>query len=370
MKLKRQKGLFWIICLGLITSCSIVPDRFKDTVVKAFGTQEDSSDKPKLMLILDSSGSMRQTDGYGNLKIDIAKNVVSDVLDKIPENTTNVSLMVYDGCQTKMLVPPSNTDLELVKSRAMTINPYGDTPIAKSIQEAGRILGNNPQKTTLILVSDGQETCGGDPCAEARRLKQRYNVSVKIYTVGYFVDNNAREQLVCVASAGGGKYFDAKDSFALDAVVHEIVREEVTKAFDEDGDGVINNKDLCPGTLAGFSVDENGCETVYTFNIHFDVDSAVIKPEFLQTVEQLADYLKTNSYKAQLQGHTDSTASNAYNKKLSQRRARAVMKKLMEYGVSPNRLSSVGFGEDRPIADNSSSPGRYKNRRVEAHIIK
>jgi outer membrane protein OmpA-like peptidoglycan-associated protein len=269
-----------------------------------------------------------------------------------------------------MLVPTSNTNLEVVRSKVMRINPRGKTPIAKSIREARQRLGNSLQKTTILLISDGLETCGGNPCAEAKRLKQSYNADVKIYSVGYSVDDNTREQLQCISSITGGQYFDAKDSFALDNVVYNIVRKQVTKAFDADGDGVINDRDRCPNTLANFSVDEKGCEVYYTFKIHFDHDSDTIKPEFISTVKQFANYMKTNNYKLQLQGNTDSTASNAYNKKLSDRRAKAVMKKLIGLGISSRRLSFVGYGEERPIADNFTSWGRFKNRRVEAHIIK
>jgi len=293
--------------------------------------------KPRLMLILDNSGSMSEKDRYGDIKIDTAKIKISEILGKIPDGTTNVSLMAYDNCQTKVLVPPSNTNVGRVQSKAMSIYPAGKTPITKSIQKAGQILGNNSQKTTIILVSDGEETCGGDPCAETRRLKQIPNVDIKFYTIGYAVDDNTRQQLQCIASAGDGEYFDIEDSFSLGTVVHEIVKEEVTKAFDEDVDGVRNELDRCSSTSTGFSVDKTGCETSYTMPVPFEVASAVIDPELVQpAIQQLADYLKKNEdKKAQIQGHADSTGTEKFNQTLSEQRAEFVVDQLIKKGVPP-----------------------------------
>ncbi|MEN8219724.1 MAG: OmpA family protein [Pseudomonadota bacterium] len=327
----------------------------------------DSLSKPRLMLILDSSGSMNEKDRFGDIKIDSAKIVLSDILDKIPNGTANVSLMAYNDCETKMLVPPSNTNMGRVKSRAMSIYPAGSTPIAKSIEEAGRRLGNNSQKTTIILISDGEETCGGDPCAAAESLKQKLNVDLKIYTVGYSVDNNTRTQLQCIAKAGKAKYHDVKDSFTLGRVIHKIVKEEVTKAFDEDLDTITNDKDSCSGTSMGFSVDKSGCETSYSIQTPFEVGSSTMAPELLApAVQELTDYLKTNKDKiAKIQGHADAAGTNEFNQTLSEQRAKFLKTQLIKQGVPPKRLSSIGFGEERPLADNSSPLGRQKNRRVE-----
>ena len=139
--------------------------------------------------------------------------------------------------------------------------------------------------------------------------------------------------------------------------------------LDSDKDGVPDYLDRCPGTPSGFKVDSHGCPMSFDFQINFDTDSAAIKARYTARIKAFADFLRENpAYRAEIQGHTDSTGSRAYNKKLSQRRARAVMKKLIELGVDPARLSAVGYGEDRPIADNSTREGRAKNRRVVARL--
>lgn len=146
-------------------------------------------------------------------------------------------------------------------------------------------------------------------------------------------------------------------------------------ALDSDGDGVADYKDACPGTEAGAKVDEKGCkiepkeEVVVDMRLNFDVDKYQIKPEMVSEIAKVAEFLRQYpSVNAQIQGHTDSTGSNQYNQGLSERRANAVKDYLINnFGISESRLSSVGYGEERPIADNSTSEGRALNRRAEAH---
>jgi OOP family OmpA-OmpF porin len=83
------------------------------------------------------------------------------------------------------------------------------------------------------------------------------------------------------------------------------------------------------------------------------------------------EYLKAHpDYTAEIQGHTDSIGSAEYNKKLSERRAKAVYDIMVKMGIDPNRLSYVGYGEEMPIAENCTAEGRAKNRRVEVHMYK
>ena len=88
-------------------------------------------------------------------------------------------------------------------------------------------------------------------------------------------------------------------------------------------------------------------------------------------LQKYADFLtKYSAYSANIVGYTDSRGSEAYNQKLSQKRANAVKDMLLEKGVPADRLSSEGKGEANPIADNATSEGRAENRRIEAELIK
>ena len=102
------------------------------------------------------------------------------------------------------------------------------------------------------------------------------------------------------------------------------------------------------------------------YGIHFDFDSDRLKSSALPTLNQVRDALQANpAWKIEIEGHTDSDGSNAYNLKLSDRRAAAVMKWLSSNGIEASRMTSTGYGESRPVSNNQSSRGRALNRRVE-----
>ena len=103
-----------------------------------------------------------------------------------------------------------------------------------------------------------------------------------------------------------------------------------------------------------------------TYGITFDVGKAVIKPESMGEINRIVNLMNENpSLKFEVQGHTDNTGSAATNQTLSEQRAQAIVAKLIEMGVSANRLTAVGKGQTSPLADNSTDEGRAKNRRVE-----
>ena len=86
----------------------------------------------------------------------------------------------------------------------------------------------------------------------------------------------------------------------------------------------------------------------------------------------MADELRAHPEiaRVQIEGHTDSTATKQYNQRLSEQRAAAVKTYLVSKGIGPDRLTTRGFGEDRPVADNGTEEGRFKNRRVDFKILK
>lgn len=142
---------------------------------------------------------------------------------------------------------------------------------------------------------------------------------------------------------------------------------------DSDGDGVPDDRDACPNTPRNYAVDERGCPIMLdevariTLNVQFDFDQAVVKPEFFDDIRQVADFLAAHDdVVATVEGHTDSTGTDEYNQGLSERRAAAVRQVLIDrFNVSAARVSSVGYGESRPVTSNATSEGRAQNRRVE-----
>jgi outer membrane protein OmpA-like peptidoglycan-associated protein len=109
---------------------------------------------------------------------------------------------------------------------------------------------------------------------------------------------------------------------------------------------------------------------VVTYDILFDVNKATIKPESMKEINRIKAIMDENpNIRYEVQGHTDSTGDAASNQKLSERRAQAIVDKMVELGVSRSRLVAVGKGESEPISSNDSEAGRAKNRRVEFVVI-
>ncbi len=148
---------------------------------------------------------------------------------------------------------------------------------------------------------------------------------------------------------------------------------------DRDGDGVLDKDDQCPdvpGTVAN-----NGCPEVtieiikqlndYSKTILFDTGKSTIRQESYTVLQSIVDIMKeypTTSFV--IEGHTDSVGRDSTNQTLSDSRAAAVRSYLITIGMDASRLSSVGYGEHRPIASNSNKAGRQQNRRVEISLKK
>ncbi|WP_175652331.1 OmpA family protein [Pseudomonas sp. Marseille-P9899] len=159
---------------------------------------------------------------------------------------------------------------------------------------------------------------------------------------------------------------------------------------DEDGDGVFDRRDRCPDTPANTPVSHNGCplpqypvsekvaepepvQEVITLsdqgNVLFAFDSAELMPAAQQQLNALVERLSNPAVtRIRVVGHTDSKGTDAYNQRLSERRASAAAEYLISQGVSPQKVTSQGRGESEPVADNETDAGRAQNRRVELHL--
>jgi len=103
-------------------------------------------------------------------------------------------------------------------------------------------------------------------------------------------------------------------------------------------------------------------------NIEFDTDKAIVKDKYYDEIKKVADFMKEfPGTSAVIEGHTDNVGKEAYNQKLSEKRANSVRQYLIDkFGVDASRVSAVGYGMSKPIAGNDTNEGRQKNRRVVA----
>ncbi|WP_024954140.1 OmpA family protein [Sulfurospirillum arcachonense] len=152
-----------------------------------------------------------------------------------------------------------------------------------------------------------------------------------------------------------------------------VVIEEPKKVIsvDDDKDGVLNENDKCPTTKMGKIVDKDGCVKIVRLHVNFAYDKVEISSSYVIKIQEVADFMNENEdYTVVLEGHTDSKGTEQYNQKLSEKRAMAVSKVLVDLGIAKERISTVGYGESKPIATNETEDGRAKNRRVDASYNK
>jgi OOP family OmpA-OmpF porin len=159
---------------------------------------------------------------------------------------------------------------------------------------------------------------------------------------------------------------------ALDSSGCKIVMAS-TAPKDTDNDGIADLKDQCSNTKPGASVDANGCELKKSYvleGVNFVTGSDEITGASISVLNKVAETLIRNGdISVEVAGYTDDRGKSDFNQSLSQKRAESVKAYLQSSGVSADRMKAKGYGEDSPIADNSTASGRAKNRRVELHII-
>ena len=139
---------------------------------------------------------------------------------------------------------------------------------------------------------------------------------------------------------------------------------------DKDKDGIVDMNDECPNTSKDFIVDKVGCPQTTVLKIEFARTKYTILPQSLPQIKKFADYLLNNSdYQVIIYGYTDNKGDHSTNQKLSKNRAKAVMNALINRGIKLTRLTAIGMGSKQPIADNTTSEGRAKNRRIEVDLL-
>ncbi len=178
------------------------------------------------IIVLDASGSMwGQIDGEA--KIAIAKTVLGDLLQDLPTER-RLGLIAYGhrkkgDCTDIEEIASVGAARDDIRSAVNALSPKGKTPMAASVKLAAEKLKATEEKATVILVSDGVETCEPDPCGVAAALEQS-GVDFTVHVVGFdVVEENAQAQLRCLAENTGGKYVSASNAGELGAALQETV---------------------------------------------------------------------------------------------------------------------------------------------------
>jgi len=209
---------------------------------------------------------------------------------------------------------------------------------------------------TEAVISAAEKSEGAKYCPEKiRRAWELAREGAEIYWAG----------CPCEASAVLAEARElAKQAEACQPPAKKTPQPPPPAPKDSDGDGVIDAKDKCPNTPKGATVNAEGCWVIPA--VLFDTDKTEIKGIYRSGIDSVIDVLRDNpGVKMEIQGHTDSRGSAAYNQRLSERRAEAVKAYMVARGISADRLTAKGFGSSRPVAGNDNEAGMAKNRRAE-----
>ena len=195
--------------------------------IPAYAADPDLSET---MLVLDASGSMWGQIG-GRPKIAIARDAVGSMLDGWAGG--RLGLMAYghnrkgDCKDIEILQPVGSDTVAGIRRQVNALNPKGMTPITDSVRQAAGQLRYREHKATVILVSDGEETCDADPCALGAELEAA-GVDFTAHVVGFDIKKGSKadQQLQCLASNTGGRYIQARDAAELNDALEQIAQAE------------------------------------------------------------------------------------------------------------------------------------------------
>ena len=185
---------------------------FVSLLVVMAGFESYAMAETNTLIIIDASGSMRaRVDNM--VKMDMAKDVLCDYIGTLPQNM-NVGLIAYghrskDDCNdVEYIVPLGKNNRDALVEKIIALKPMGKTPITLSLDKAVAILDKVSGENSIVLVSDGKESCDAEPCALIEKYKAQGKSFVS-HVIGFDVNVRDRKELECIAAAGKGKYYPA-----------------------------------------------------------------------------------------------------------------------------------------------------------------
>ncbi len=188
---------------------------------------QPTSNPAQFLFILDASGSMWQKLGP-DFKISMAKSVMKDLTEKLP-GSSRVGLIAYghqreDDCDDiQVLAPLGPLNKPAFISQIEAINPVGKTPIAKSLQQALDLVKSQTTPVTIILVSDGLETCEGNACNIVASAREQ-GVKITVHVVGFGIAEKDISALECIAQSGAGQYLPAFNAGELTEALQQTIQ--------------------------------------------------------------------------------------------------------------------------------------------------
>ncbi|GIV34742.1 MAG: hypothetical protein KatS3mg031_2277 [Chitinophagales bacterium] len=216
-----MKAAKYIIALLMVLSGS--PQQARTQATDPF------KQRTRILFLLDASGSMHARWGPGSQETrwNSARSILIDIIDSLDKrDDVELALRVYGhqspltekNCKdTQLEVGFSLSSGKYIRNKLNTLNPRGVTPIAYSLERAAYDFPDNKARNIIILMTDGEESCGGDPCAVARLLEER-KIVMKHFVIGIGVEEKAASAFDCI-----GSYFQTEDAVSLRQTLRNIV---------------------------------------------------------------------------------------------------------------------------------------------------
>lgn len=299
-------------------------------------------------IIVDGSASMRGSTRE-NRKIDVVRTAAQSLAASIPEldyrggvRSIGEAACAPDQptCLLRGVQRYSRADAKAALAHLR--DPGGFSHLSVALDAAAHDLAGASGETAVILVSDGLQM-GDDAVEAARRLHRSANAN--LYAIQIGKSSRGTEFLQRVVLAGGrGRVVDAWGLTRRDQMGRLVVEALLNPA---------------PGA-------NEISEDLLRVPVQFDFGSATIPDQCVEELSRLAQYLqRTPDVHIAIEGHADSVGGDAYNQRLSERRACAIRDYLVSHGVDSARLTPTGFGESKPLYANDTPYNRAKNRRTE-----
>lgn len=187
-----------------------------------------TAERPRTIIVMDGSGSMwGQIDGRA--KLEIARETVAEVVAKLPAEQ-ELGLLAYghrskgDCADIELVVPPGPGTAPAVLAAVNSMRFLGKTPLSEAVRQAAVALRYTEEAATVVLVTDGLETCAADPCALAQELEQA-GVDFTAHVIGFGLTRAEGAQVACLAEQTGGRYLQADDAAGLSRALNQVVSE-------------------------------------------------------------------------------------------------------------------------------------------------
>lgn len=191
-------------------------------------SQDENAGSASTIIVMDGSGSMWGQIN-GKTKLEIARETVSSVLATLPADQV-LGLMAYGhrnkgSCEDiELIVPPATGSAQAVQKAVNEMKFLGMTPLSAAVRKAAEALRYTEQAATVVLVTDGLETCNADPCALGKELEAA-GLKFTAHVIGFGVAKEQGAQLACLAENTGGKYLQASDAASLNTALKETIAE-------------------------------------------------------------------------------------------------------------------------------------------------